>query len=602
MLAVLARAAEASGRTEDAARLFLEAYEAGTMLGWLEEHCRLAGIEYLDPGPDIIVPWPTTAVARRWMYEAIEASLVVAARANDPTVPDERVLITGCDGTARLTSAWAQRAGVDRARLYQALASRGGYCDCEVLMNAAERDGHDGFALVAGAIDGPLDQVVAVLEPLRSDDVPPGRPRLDPDAEPSEHYLGIYLDEAHRQIPLQVTDSASLGRVLRAVADRPPTRARLRLLVGFIDEAPAMVLAGLTRRRRCGSRSSTTARCRATSPPPGLTWPRSSQRCAPGFPDRAAERGTAKASAVMAGLVASPRCTRAAQHSGLSGGQFGRRGGGRRASSMSKPQRRAWRSASWRRSASVRAARKSRWAAVSSSRKVRSALARACSAARLSASSRKSASALRSSRSASSRSARAASRSRSACCCAWVAPPRAPHPSPSATAAMSTTTATFMDPIVADPPGPVKARRRGGPTPGPAAAKMGPDEARGPDDRRRDGGRRLRPDRLRPGDRRRGGRRRAALPDRRRRRGGERDGDRPAAGGQPAGRDLHDRAGAAARGRARRRQRRDPRRADRGGRRDVHGDRARRRRRDGGVRAAADRAARLDRRRARRSA
>ena len=68
---------------------------------------------------------------------------------------------------------------------------------------------------------------------------------------------------------------------------------------------------------------------------------------------------------------------RAAQHSGLSIGQFGRRGGGRRASSMSKPQRRAWRSASRRRSASVRAARNSRWAAVISSRKVRSALARA---------------------------------------------------------------------------------------------------------------------------------------------------------------------------------------------------------------------------------
>ncbi len=243
VLAVLARAAEASGRTADAARLFLEAYEAGTMLGWLEEHCRLAGIEYLDPGPDTIAPWPTTAVARRWMYEAIEASLVEAARANDPTVPDGRVLITGCDGTARLTSAWAQRAGVDRPRLYQALASRGGYCDCEVLMNAAGRDGDDGFALVAGAIDGPLDEVVAVLEPLRSDDVPPARPRLDPDAEPSEH-LGIYLDEAHGQIPLQVTDSVSLGRVLRALADRPPTRARLRLLVGFIDEPPAMVLAG----------------------------------------------------------------------------------------------------------------------------------------------------------------------------------------------------------------------------------------------------------------------------------------------------------------------------------------------------------------------
>lgn len=242
VLAVLARAAEASGRNDDAARLFLEAYEAGTMLGWLEEHCRLAGIEYLDP--DVIVPWPTTAVARRWMYEAIEAALVEAARANDPTVPDGRVLVTGCDGTTRLTSAWAQRAGVDRPRLYQALASRGGFCDCEVLMNAAERDGHDGFALVAGAIDGPIDEVIAALEPLLTGDVPPERPRLDPDAEPSEHYLGIYLDGTHARIPLQVTDSASLGCVLRAMADRPPTHPRLRLLVGLIGEAPAMVLAG----------------------------------------------------------------------------------------------------------------------------------------------------------------------------------------------------------------------------------------------------------------------------------------------------------------------------------------------------------------------
>ena len=86
--------------------------------------------------------------------------------------------------------------------------------------------------------------MVAGLEPLLIGDVPSGRPRLDPDAEPAEHYLGIYLDEAHGRFPLQVTDSASLGRVLCAMADRPPTRPRLRLLVGLIGEAPAMVLAG----------------------------------------------------------------------------------------------------------------------------------------------------------------------------------------------------------------------------------------------------------------------------------------------------------------------------------------------------------------------
>ncbi|MBL8619846.1 MAG: DUF2695 domain-containing protein [Myxococcales bacterium] len=244
VLAVLARAAEASGRTEDAARLFLEAYEAGTMLGWLEEHCRLAGIEYLDPGPDTIAPWPTTAVARRWMYAAIEAALVEAARAKDPAVPDGQVLITGCDGTARLTAAWARRAGVDRPRLYQALANRGGYCDCEVLLNATERDGADAFALVAGVIDGPLDEVVAALEDILYGDAPSEPVRLDPDAERLEHCLGIYLDEASARIPLQVTDRATVGWILRAMADRPPTRARLRLLVGFTDQAPAMALAG----------------------------------------------------------------------------------------------------------------------------------------------------------------------------------------------------------------------------------------------------------------------------------------------------------------------------------------------------------------------
>lgn len=242
LLAVLGLAAEADDRDEDAARLFLDAYEAGTMLDWLEAHCRLAGIDYLVETHDGAVPWPITAVERRWMYSAIDAALIDAAYEKNPAVKDGRVLVTGCDGTARLTAAWAERAGVSRARLYQALADRGGFCDCEVLMNAADKDGHDGFALVAGAIDGEVDDVLADLERSFHDEEPSGPPRLDPDAEDPDVYLGIYLDTA--RIPLQVTDSGTIGKVLHAMADRPPDRARLRLLIGFIGEAPAVVLAG----------------------------------------------------------------------------------------------------------------------------------------------------------------------------------------------------------------------------------------------------------------------------------------------------------------------------------------------------------------------
>lgn len=140
VVSVLAMAAEAEGRTDQAAQLYLEAYEAGTKRRWLKAHCRLAGVEYALDGDDTDVPWPIKPRVRRQMYATIERGLVDAARAKNPDVPDESVLITGCDGTAGLTAQWARSADVDRALLYQALAARGGYCDCEVLMNAVSND------------------------------------------------------------------------------------------------------------------------------------------------------------------------------------------------------------------------------------------------------------------------------------------------------------------------------------------------------------------------------------------------------------------------------------------------------------------------------
>ena len=106
---------------------------------WLEAHCRLAGVPYRRR-KGRPAPWPIGAADRRWMYSAIAAALAEIAYAKNPDVPEMEILVAGCDGSAQVTARWAARAGVDRARLYQALVHRGGYCDCEVLLNAASED------------------------------------------------------------------------------------------------------------------------------------------------------------------------------------------------------------------------------------------------------------------------------------------------------------------------------------------------------------------------------------------------------------------------------------------------------------------------------
>ncbi len=49
---------------------------------------------------------------------------------------EERVAEEGCDHTLRFAEEWAAEHGHDWRRLCEALGDAGGYCDCEVLLNA----------------------------------------------------------------------------------------------------------------------------------------------------------------------------------------------------------------------------------------------------------------------------------------------------------------------------------------------------------------------------------------------------------------------------------------------------------------------------------
>lgn len=49
----------------------------------------------------------------------------------------------GCDNTLRSAREWATREGVEWAALQVQLESRGGFCDCEVLLNAVPATGSE---------------------------------------------------------------------------------------------------------------------------------------------------------------------------------------------------------------------------------------------------------------------------------------------------------------------------------------------------------------------------------------------------------------------------------------------------------------------------
>jgi hypothetical protein len=75
------------------------------------------GDDYYDEVP--LAPLPLERVQRASLIRAIDAG------------PHDR----GCDNTLRAAKAWAQKEKVPWPWLRQLLEERGGFCDCEVLLN-----------------------------------------------------------------------------------------------------------------------------------------------------------------------------------------------------------------------------------------------------------------------------------------------------------------------------------------------------------------------------------------------------------------------------------------------------------------------------------
>ena len=68
-------------------------------------------------------------------------ALQPAQRASLPRAIDAGLRGHGCDGTLRTAQAWARREKVPWEPLRDALGDRGGFCDCEVVMNVLASPG-----------------------------------------------------------------------------------------------------------------------------------------------------------------------------------------------------------------------------------------------------------------------------------------------------------------------------------------------------------------------------------------------------------------------------------------------------------------------------
>ncbi|MBX7196270.1 MAG: DUF2695 domain-containing protein [Sandaracinaceae bacterium] len=152
-LSIEAQEREAAGASEAARALFLESYEARPMLDVLAACERLSHIEHDPAGRR--AAWPIGVVQRRWLFRTLESALTARSRARFGELEAMKQLTAGCDHGASLTARWAERAGVDRVVLFRALSDRGGFCDCEVCLNASRDDDADvEVLLVAGRLEG----------------------------------------------------------------------------------------------------------------------------------------------------------------------------------------------------------------------------------------------------------------------------------------------------------------------------------------------------------------------------------------------------------------------------------------------------------------
>ncbi len=93
-------------------------------------------------GNEAATPWPIPARDRRRLFAFIEARFVdkCAKMRLHERVSGPQLLAALCDGSLLFATRWAEDHGVNVNLLQQALESRGGYCDCEVLLNVERRE------------------------------------------------------------------------------------------------------------------------------------------------------------------------------------------------------------------------------------------------------------------------------------------------------------------------------------------------------------------------------------------------------------------------------------------------------------------------------
>lgn len=86
------------------------------LTGWFDDEDLL-----FDDDPDDLPPPPLTLSPRQ--QAALAAAIEAGLHEN------------GCDNTLRAAQRWVDQAGLDWSTVAAALQGRGGYCDCEVLLN-----------------------------------------------------------------------------------------------------------------------------------------------------------------------------------------------------------------------------------------------------------------------------------------------------------------------------------------------------------------------------------------------------------------------------------------------------------------------------------
>lgn len=250
-LAAEAGALAAAGDALAAAAGYLRAYEEKPLLAWLEATCALRGEPFVARARHARPPWPLVPAQRMWMYSAIHRVLATKA-------PPGEDVAAGCSHSLRWGARFAGEAGVDPLSLYQALAARASFCDCEILAHAgAEDEPSLTTVFLAGDFGGLGAAARARLSDLLTDGVPPA---LVLGASPEEDTCldAIFVTPRARAeggagallAPPQIVDGAVVGDVLDALACAGERTGQVTLLLGYPDRKGAMDVASFDGKRR----------------------------------------------------------------------------------------------------------------------------------------------------------------------------------------------------------------------------------------------------------------------------------------------------------------------------------------------------------------